>query len=489
MAATLVLLPLTHLVLRATEGGWDAVEATVWRPRTLDLVGRTLGLAVVVTAACLVIGVAAAWLVARTDLPGRRVWQVVLGLPLAVPSYVAAFAWLGWRPDLAGRTGATIVLVTISYPYVYLPVLAALRRADPTVAEVARSLGRGPVAVFLTVTLRQVRVAAAGGSLLVGLYALSDFGAVSIMRYEVLTTVIYRSYRASFDRTPAAVLGCVLVVITLLVVGAESRVRRGERQDRVGGGAERPAAPVRLGRWTVPALAGVVAVIAAGLGVPAQQIVYWVQRGTSQADHADVWDAAGSSLTAASVGALATVAVALPVGILSARYAGRLSRGVTAAAYAGHSLPGIVVALSMVFFGIRVLPSLYQRLPVLVLAYVVLFLSLAIGAVHASIAQVPPGLDDVARTLGRTQLQAWREITLRLATPGIGAGAALVFLVVMKELPATLLLRPTGMDTLAVGMWRQTSSAQYAAAAPYAAAIVVLSSIPTAILTLPGRRR
>lgn len=489
VAATLVLLPMSHLVLRATERGGDGVVSTLWRPRTLELVGRSVGLAVIVTALCLVIGVAAAWLVVRTDLPGRRVWQVVLGLPLALPSYVAAWSWLGLDADLAGRRGAVIVLVTTSYPYVYLPVLAALRRADPGLEEVARSLGRRPLAVFLTVTLRQVRVAATGGGLLVGLYALSDFGAVSIMRYEVLTTVIYRSYRASFDRTPAAVLGCVLVAITLVVVALEARVRRGERHDRVGGGTARAASRVRLGWAAVPATLGLVALVGAALGVPAQRMLFWLQRGTSRAELDEVFEAARSSLLVAGVGAAATLVVALPVGILSARYAGRLSRLVTSAAYAGHALPGIVVALSMVFFGIRVVPSLYQRLPVLILAYVVLFLSLAIGAVHASVAQVSPHLDEVARTLGRTQLQAWRQVTMRLASPGIGAGAALVFLVVVKELPATLLLRPTGMDTLAVGVWRQTSAAQFAAAAPYAAAIVLLSSIPTALLTSLGRRR
>lgn len=484
-----VVAPLGHLVLRATERGWDTVEAVLTRPRTLDLVGRSIGLSASVTAACVVVGVTCAWLVVRTDLPGRRVWQVLFGLPLALPSYVAAWAWIGWQPDLAGFRGAFLVMVSISYPYVYLPVLAALRRADPALEEVARSLGRGPVRTFLGVTLRQVRVAATGGALLAGLYTLSDFGAVSIMRHETLTQTIYRSYRTSFDRTPAAILGCVLVVIALVIVVAEARWRRNERHDRVGGGTDRPAAPVRLGAWRVPALLGSAALVGLSLGVPAGNLVRWLGRGTSAADPGELAEASLTTLGIAAVAAVVTVLVALPVGILSARHPGRLPRLVTSAAYAGHALPGITVALALVFFSIRVVPGLYQRMPVLVFAYVVLFLSLAIGSVHAAIGSVPPGLDDVARSLGRSRLAAWREVTFRLASPGIGAGGALVFLTVMKELPATLLLRPIGVDTLATRLWGHTGAFSYAAAAPYAAAIVVLAAVPTALLTLPRRTR
>ena len=459
------------------------MRATLWRARTLELVGRSLWLALTVTVATLVIGIGAAWLVSRTDLPGRRVWRVALGLPLALPSYVAAWAWLALRPEMAGFNGAWLVLTSVSFPYVYLPVLASLRRSDPALEEVARSLGRGPLRVFLTVTLRQVRIAAAGGALLVGLYALSDFGAVSIMRYPSLTHVIYTSYRASFDRTPAAVLGLVLAALAVVVVLVDARTRGNERVARVGAGAARETAAVRLGPWRWPAAGGLAAVLAVSIGVPLWSLTTWLERGRSTADWNEVGDATVSTLSVSALAALATILLAIPVGILSARHAGRLSRSVTAAAYAGHALPGIVVALSLVFFGVRLATSLYQTTAMLVFAYVVLFLSLAIGAVHGSVAQAPPVLEDVARSLGRTQAGAWRSITIRLAMPGIGAGAALVFLTVMKELPATLLLRPIGVDTLATRLWSLTGNASFAAAAPYAAAIIVLAAVPTALLT------
>ncbi len=488
VAAAIVLLPLVYLLVRATEGGWAAVETTVLRVRTVELVARSLGLAAAVTAVSLIIGTAGAWLVTRTDLPGRRIWQVILGLPLAFPSYIAAWAWIGLRPDMAGFGGAFVVLTLVSYPYVYLPVMAALRRSDPALEEVARSLGMSPLRVFFTVTLRQIRIAAAGGGLLVGIYVLSDFGAVSITRYESLTFVIYRSYRASFDRTPAAVLGCVLVLLTLVIVVVEARTRGAARLSKVGSGVVRTATLVRLRNWKWPISAGLAGLGAFSLGVPGWSLVHWLRRGQSTTDWSQLLDATLTTLWIAGIAAAATVVVALPVGILSARYAGRLSRSVTAAAYAGHALPGIVVALSLVFFGVRYAEPLYQRTPMLVFAYVVLFLSLAIAAVHNSIAQVPTVLDDVARSLGQTQSGAWRKVTLSIAAPGIGAGAALVFLTVMKELPATLLLRPIGTDTLATRLWSHTSESSFSAAAPYAAAIIFLAAIPTAVLSSLGAR-
>lgn len=480
--AVIVLLPIAYLMVRATDRGWEPVRATLWRSRTLHLVWQSASLALSVSALCLVIGVAAAWLVLRTDLPGRRIFRIALALPLALPSYVAAWAWIGFDADLSGRAGATLVLVTISYPYVYLPVLAAMRRADPALEEVARSLGTSRARVFVTVTLRQVRIAAIGGSLLVGLYAVSEFGAVSIMRYESLTQVIYRSYRASFDRTPAAVLACVLVLISLVPIAFGTRGGE-ERVARVGGGVNRTVTQVRLGwaRW--PMTAALTGLLVASLGVPAWNLWRWTQRGRSQTDWSELAGALRSTLLLGAAAALLTVAIALPLAVLSARYPGRLSRLLTVSAYASHSFPGIVIALSLVFFGVRYATPLYQRTPMLLFAYVVLFLSLAIGAVHNAVAQAPPVLDDVARTLGRTQWGAWRSVTVPLSAPGIGAAAVLVFIAVMKELPATLLLRPIGTDTLATRLWTYTDGAQFAAAAPFATALVLVAAVPTAVLT------
>lgn len=483
VALGVAVLPVVYLAVRAAERGWGPVRTTLWRQLTLELALRSVALAAAVTAASLVIGVSGAWLVTRTDVPFVRLWRVLLSLPLAVPSYVAAWAWLGLRPDLSGALGAFVVLTSVSYPFVYLPVAAALRRCDPALEDAARLLGRSPLVVFLTVTLRQARTAAIGGGLLVGLYALSDFGAVSIMRYPSLTQAIYRSYRSSFDRTPAAVLGCVLVVIALVVLVLQRRVAGAERVARTGTGVTRRPALVRLGPWRWPAAGALAVVVGVCLGVPAWSLLYWLERGTSSTDWATLADATLSTFWISAAAASLTVLLAIPVGVLSARHGGRLARWATNGAYAAHALPGIVIALSLVFFGVRFATPLYQRIPMLLFAYVVLFLSLAVGAVHNSVAQASPSLDEMSRTLGRGQWATWREVTLRLAAPGLGSAALLVFLTVMKELPATLLLRPIGVDTLATRLWGYTDAASFAAAAPYAAAIVALAAVPAAALT------
>lgn len=484
----MAVLPLVYLVVRATERGWEGIRTTLTRPGTLELVRSSLELAAAVTAACLVIGTGLAWLLTRTDVPLRRFWQVAVALPLALPSYVAAYGWVGYLPDLAGFRGSFLVLTTISYPFVLLPVMAALRRSDPALEDAARTLGHGSWSVFRHVTLPQVRPAAVGGGLLVGLYVLSDFGAVAVMRHDVLTRAIFNSYRASFDRTPAAVLGCVLALLAIAIVVMESRFRPAASAARSGAGAKRSHRVTPLGPWRWAAWLAPAGVLALALVMPAAGLRRWFDQGSSRADGAELLGTVGNTLQVAALGALAVVVLAFPVALLAVRHPGWLSRTANQAAYAGHALPGVVVGLSMVFFGVRFAPSVYQELPLLVLGYVVLYLSFGLGALQASIAQIPPALDDVARTLGRSRWGVWWSVTIRLAAPGIGAAATLVFLTIMKELPATLFLRPTGFETLATQLWAELASFSRAAAAPYAAAIVLIAALPTALLATIGDR-
>ena len=481
LAAAVALLPLAYLAVRALERGPGYALGILADARTGALVARSLALAGTVTAACLVLGISLAWLVTRAQLPGRRTWAVLAALPLAVPTYVAATMWLSRFPTVQGFGGAALVLTLCCYPYVYLPVAAALEGADPALEEVSRGLGRSPWSTFLVVTLPQVRPAAAGGALLVALYVLSDFGAVQILRYDTFTRAIFASYRSSFDRTPAAVLGAVLVLVTVTVVAAESRTRGRAAYARVGGGSPRTPRRVALGRWAPLALAWCALVAGAALGVPVVTLAYWLVRGSSAAlDLAALSSAALSTLAVSALGALVTTLLAVPVGILAARHGRRrLPRVLEQATYAGHALPGLVVALSLIFFAVRYAPAVYQRTPLLVLAYAVLFLPAAVGAVRASVAQAPPRLEEIARSLGRSPYRVLREVTLPLAAPGVAAGAALVFLTCMKELPATLLLRPTGTETLATELWLAVDVGRYAAAAPYAALLVLVAAVPT----------
>ncbi len=489
IAVGLAQVPLAYLAIRTVQLASERGVANLFGPRAAELAVRSVALAAVVTVGCIVLGVASAFLVVRTDLPGRRIFGVLAALPLAMPSYVAAFAWLAAvhlvEPSaaFAGFWSAALVLTLCSYPYVYLPVTAALVSADPAAEEVSRSLGRGAWRTFTGVTLRQVRPAIAAGGLLVALYVLSDFGAVAILRTDTFTRAIFTYFDVGLASQALALAIGLVALTVLLLVGESITRRRGARYARVGGGTARPPSrlSLRAARWPVAVVMAIVSALA--LGVPAWSLVRWVSEGVSRpGSWAEITAAAGGSVTVAALGTLLTVVMALPVGLLVARAPGAAATLLERLSYLPHALPGVVVGLSLVFLGINVLYPLYQSVWLLALAYAVLFLPLAVGAVAAAAAQAPPHLEQVARSLGRRPWTVFRTVTLPLTAPGIGAGAALVFLTCMKELPATLLLRPTGMETLATRLWTHTGVVQYAAAAPYAALLVVIAAVPTWLL-------
>jgi iron(III) transport system permease protein len=490
LAALVASVPLVYLVVRVSDTGWSRVLDIVVSPRTAVLALRSVGLALAVALTCMVVGIAVAWLVTRTDLPLRRTWLVVAALPLAIPSYVTAYTWLAAFPWLEGPVASWFVMVMACTPYVVLPVAAVLMRLDPSGLDVARTLGLGPVAAFRRAVVPQVLPAAASGGLLVALYTLSEFGVVSLLRFDTFTRVIYTSYRASFDRTTAAVLALVLVALALVFVLAERRVRgRGSRW-RTDRGAARVAQPLRLGAWRWPALAAMCGFYALAVLFPMAMLGVLLLRGRPGVDVGEWAAAIGSTVLASGTGALIALLLAIPIGVLAARYRDRLASAIESVAFLGFALPGVTVGLSLVFLGITIAPVLYQTLAMLGFAYAVLFLSTAIGSVRSSVAQVPPVLEDVGRTLGHGPLRTWSRITLPLVAPGIAAGALIVLLTAMKELPATLMLRPTGMDTLATELWTRTSVAQFGEAAPYAVSLVLLAAVPALVLArLAGRRQ
>lgn len=480
-------LPLGYLLVRGAQIGPDVFAETLGRARTFSLLGSSVGLAAAVCVTTLLVGLATAAATSTVRLPGGRVWWVLAAIPLAMPSYVAAFGWLTTVPGWTGFWPSWLVLSLVCTPYVTLPVAAALRRVDPDAAAVARTLGRPPFRAWTGTVLPQVMPAAAAGTLLVALYVLSDFGAVAMLRFDVFTFAISREYGSFVGREQAVVLALLLVLLALGTVVLERSVRgRGERW-RTGRGTAAPPRAVRLGPVPTVLVAGSLLVVPLlAVGVPILTLFRRLAAGTARAlDVGELLSAILSTTLLGMVAALAVVVLAVPVGVLAARHRGRLVALVESLAFAGHALPGIVVALSLVYFSLRVVPGLYQGVVVLVLAYVVLFLPKAVGATRTSVALVPPVLSEVARSLGRHPLPAQARTTGVLAAPGVAAGALLVMLTVMKELPATLLLRPTGLDTLATEVWSRTSSAAYGAAAPYALAVVALAAIPAFLLSRP----
>jgi iron(III) transport system permease protein len=500
LAVALVVLPLVYLAIRAGEGGERAWRVLV-RASTLELVLQTGALVLGVTAAAIAVGLPLAWLVVRTDLPGRRTIGVLAALPLVIPSYVAALALLGAfgpkgllqelleplgverLPEIYGYPGALLALTLSTYPYVFLLAVAALRRLDASLEEAARGLGQTQLGVFRRVTLPALRPAIGAGGLLVALYALSDFGAVSLMQYDALTRSIYVQYRSLFDRTPAAVLALVLVALTAIVLALEARSRRGAFHRATG--VARPAAPVPLGRWRWPSLAFCAAALTLFLAVPVVVLAYWGARGASL-DLA--WAAGGRSLLASAIAAAVATVLVLPVAVLAQRHPRWWTQALERLSFSGNALPGIVIALSLVFFAANYTPFVYQTLALLVLAYVVRFFPQALAGVSSSLRAVNPRVEEAARGLGRGPWSVLATVTLPLVRPGLLAGAALVFLSAMKELPATLLLRPIGYDTLATEIWKFTSLGSYSRAAPPALLLLVLSAPLVYLLTVRGGR-
>ncbi|HEV2785507.1 MAG TPA: ABC transporter permease subunit, partial [Solirubrobacteraceae bacterium] len=288
MVAAFAVLPLVYLAIVVAGEPADARDA-VWSGDALALMLRSVGLAAAVTATTIAIAVPLAWLTVRTDLPGRRVWAVLCSLPLVIPSYIGAYLMVSALgpsglvqdtlgvdriPSIYGFTGAWLVLSAFTFPYVLLPVQAVLRRLDPQLEEAARGLGRSPRQTFTSVVLPQLAPAIGAGGLLVALYVLSDFGAVSILRFDSFTRVIYTTYRSSFEREGAAALACLLVAVTLLVLWLEGRTRRRRAYHRIAPGVQRRARVVPLGRWRAPALAFVGGVVLVALVLPVGVLGY-----------------------------------------------------------------------------------------------------------------------------------------------------------------------------------------------------------------------
>jgi iron(III) transport system permease protein len=478
----LALGPLGYLAERAVSEGWREVRREIFQRRTFDLVVRSMTLVVTVTTLATLIGVGAAIVVVRTDVPLRRILRVALALPLAIPTYVAAYTWVAARPSIPPFGAALLVLTLCCYPYVYLPVLGALAHLDPAHEEVARSLGCTRWTAIRSVVLPGLRNSITSGALLVALYVLSDFGAVATVRYEVFTWVIYGAYSAGFNPARAAILSLVLVAASVLVVGAEWRAR-GDGGARVGGGASRMVPTEPLGALRFPALVALCSIVGASAGFPLVSLVRWLVSGARRGiDVVEVGGALGASVRLSVAAALLTTVLAFPIGLLVARHRTKSAVALERAAFVAHALPGVVIGISMVYVGTRLLRPIYQRTPLLVVAYAVLSLPLAVATAHAAFERVPPVLDDVARSLGHGATRAFLAVTARLAMPGIAAGAALVFLATMKELPATLLLHPTGMETLATRLWQRTSVSDFGGAAPFAVVLVLFSALPTALL-------
>ncbi len=484
----LVLLPIAYVVLRSAEAGPSGIVSDLLRPYTLTLLRNTLEIATFVPILAGSIAIAAAWCTERCDLPYARLWRLAIALPLAMPAYVSSFAWSSLGPAFQEMLGAVLILTFYSVPLMYLPICAALRGLDPSLDDVARSLGKRRLQIFHRVVLPQIRPALAGAALLVSSHMLAEFGALSFLRVETFTTAIFEQYNAQFNNRTAALLSGVLMLLCLPVAFAEARLRR-HRVARMGRGNSRTPVLLRLGPWRVPALLSLATLTALSFGVPLATLGFWLHEGSSAGQGiAAIWPALLGSLGYAVPGAVLTTLLAIPLVIATTYHRGKLAMLADRLPYLVHGLPGIVVALAAVWFAIRYAGPIYQTSFLVLLVYAVLTLPVAQSSIRASAELVPREFGDIARSLGHSPFRAFIRATLPNLMPGIGAAGALVALWLMRELTATLLLAPAGTVTLATEFWNLTADRAYGAAAPFAAALVVLSGIPVTIFTMRSLR-
>ena len=512
--AVLVLLVPLYLLVR-TGTAWEEALETLRRPATLRVLGNTALLTVSVTAAAAAIAVPLAWLTTRTDLPGRKLWTIMHTLPLVMPSYIYAFlflsflspkgilqqalAWAGVDrlPPIYGFTGAFIVLTLISYPYVFLTVQASLQQMDTDLLEAAQVDGASKRHLLQHVLLPYLWPSITSGGLLVSLYCLRDFGAVTLLQFSTFTRVIYNRYQG-FRLDEAATLAFVLVLMTGIIMAAESRWRSAENDAPETISDTLKTTHIHLSRWRWPALFFTGGVSFFSFAMPTGILLYWFVRGLRQdwlvniasdvqrntANLADVIEPARVSVTTALLAAVVALVFATPIALLATRYRGWWSRFFERVSYASFALPGIVVALAFVYVGINFARPLYQTIPLLVAAYMVLFVPQAISAERSVLTRIPIELEEVGYSLGGTRWDILRHVTLPLMRPGILAGGLLVFLTVMKELPATLILSPIGYRTLPTLVWANISEAFFARAAVPTLLLLILSSLPLAYLSL-----
>ncbi len=489
LVSLLALLPLGFVVVAVVQAGWQTVAALVFRPRVGELLANTALLAIFAVPISAALALALAWLTERSDLPGARLWSWLSVAPLAVPAFVHSYAWVTLFPGMNGLWAGVFISVIAYFPFLYLPISAAMRRLDPALEDAAASLGLSPGRIFLRVVLPQMRLALCGGGLLVALHLLAEYGLYVFIRFDTFTTAIVDQFQSTFNGAAANMLAGVLVVCCLVLLGIEVLARGEERYARVGSGAARQQQRARLGRMTLPCMMLPIVVAALSLGVPFTTIGRWLIAGGAGVWRLDeIGLALGQTLFLALAGGLLATLAAIPMAWMSIRSPGRLQRMLEGTNYIVGSLPGVVVALALVTITVHVAMPLYQTLFTIILAYGLMFLPRALISLRASVAQAPVELERAAGSLGRPPLKALWATTIRLSAPGAAAGLALSALGILNELTATQMLAPNGTRTLAMAFWNYSGEIDYAAAAPYAAIMVAMSLPLTWLLYVQSKR-
>jgi iron(III) transport system permease protein len=482
--AAVLLTPVLFLLIQAHEFGAGLVWDLIWRPLTARLLWNTVSLTVVVTLLCAVLGTLTAWSVERTDLPGRQIWAVLLVVPFAIPDLIVSFGWVTLTTAVHGFQGAVLIMTLTLFPLPYLFVAASLRSSDPSLEETARSLGLGRVRTFVRVTLAQSRGAILGACVVVALIVLAEYGAFEDLGFQTFTSEIFSEFNVSFNVPGACALSFVLLGLAIVIVGADGLAQSRGRVVRTGRLAQRGIHRYRLGRAKIPVVVGLVVLVGLALGVPIGASIYWMfEGGAPSIAGGSMVDAALNTIAYSAIAAGAATLLALPVALLAARYSRRGVRILERSTFLILAMPGLVVALSLSYFSEHWAHGFaYQSAPMVVVAYAMLFFPLALVGVRASAAFAPESLEQAASSLGQGRIAVFSRVTLPLLAPGLATGFCLVFVAAVTELTATLILIPTGAQTLATQFWAYEENLSYGQAAPYALLMIAIVAVPAYVL-------
>jgi iron(III) transport system permease protein len=488
LVAGIVALPVGITILQGLQGGVSAAVKAIDASSARTLLFHSVLVALVAAPLAGVLGVSAAWFIERTHLPARRLWTLLAVAPLTMPLFVTSYAWATIGTVLQGFLGAASIVAFAYYPIVFLLVAVALRGMDPALEETARSLGLSARRTFFRVILPQLRPALLGGMLLVVLDTLVEFDAFVALKYQTFTVHIYAQYELSFSASGAAALSFFSILLCVVLLFGESRLRGGANYTRVSQGTRRPLVRHRLGRATPLVLAGFVAAAAISVGVPVGTLIYWSTQSSkaglagASANLHYLWPATVTSVALGVAGALLALLFALPIALLVVRYRGRVSTVLERSTYLSFALPDLVAAIALGYAASHYAPRLYGSVALLVLAEAMLFVPFAVVALRATFGQIEPALEESARSLGVSPLRAFGRVTLPLARPGLAAAGVLVFAFVLGDLGTAQVLLPANLYTLGTEFQANSATVAFAAAAPFAAVLVALSMLAAFVL-------
>ena len=496
LIVTLAVIPLCFVIynsLQLSSQQWLGL----WSSRLPALLQNTLSLAVLVSIGCVTLGVSSAWWISRREFHGRKLAVWLMILPLTIPTYVFAHiytsllepeGWLGqfWIlltgnensiPDLYNIWGVTLVLSLAGFSYVFLLARTALSQSTRTLEEAARIQGASNFEVFWRVNLPLLRPAIAAGLAVVVLHVLSDFGAVSMLRFQTFTLSIYLQMSGRFDYQAAAGLSMILVMLSLTFLVLERFFRKRQQYYSARQSRQQPRQQATyFETFMIWLWLGFITLLAFGLPIAWMLSWSW-EAWTEGLINSDFWTYTGNSLLVACIAASIAVLAALPIAFYNARRRSLGSQTLLQLSSVGFVLPGPVIALGIISVLLAQLPFLYGGLAALVIAVVIRFLPLAVQSQDAAMAQLTPSVEEAGRSLGAGPLENLRRIVLPMVRGGMATAWVLVFIDTLKELPATLILRPTGFDTLPVRIWIEASEEMLELAAP-AALMLVIGTLP-----------